>query len=292
MSKILVVVGATGSQGGSVVRHLCNNHAFRIRALTRNANSDKAKTLKALAPNNIDLVECDLWDNSKLVSAFKGAHSAFVVTNFWDPSVRTREEELGKRIADVAKSENVRHLIWSSLDNVAKITNNTIHVPHFTLKNKVEEYIKSINVPATFVYAGFYLQNFESFFIPRNVGDHFEVRLPLTANKKVPFFDVQDTGVFVHKVLESGDSYLNKRVNMATFATPEEVVKAIAKKTNKDVRYVKCTYDEFPVKGEILDMLRYIEEYGYFPETFKEQSKEFEAATSVQKWIEKASLTF
>lgn len=104
---------------------------YRIRAVTRNPESDKAK---AIASKGAEVVAGDLFDVASLKKAFQGAWAVFAVTNFWDPAQMGKETELGKGVADAAKEANVEYLIWSTLPNSDVISNKKYHVPHFTDK--------------------------------------------------------------------------------------------------------------------------------------------------------------
>ena len=108
--KLIAVVGATGQQGGSVVRALRASGQFKVRALTR----DPAKH-----PQLADqVVHADLSRPATLETAFAGAHGAFLVTNAWEPG----SDELKQALTAVraAKDAGVKHLIWSTLEDVRK----------------------------------------------------------------------------------------------------------------------------------------------------------------------------
>jgi uncharacterized protein YbjT (DUF2867 family) len=148
--KLIAVVGATGQQGGAVVRALQASNQFKVRALTRNP----AK-YRSLAD---EVVEADLNRPETLASAFKGAHGAFLVTNFQEHGA----EELKQATAAVraAKDAGVKHFVWSTLPDVEAISNGKLHVPHFTGKAKVDRVVREAGFANdTFVIAPFYYQN-------------------------------------------------------------------------------------------------------------------------------------
>src|SRR5215469_7036732 len=126
--KLIAVVGATGQQGGAVVRALRANGQFMVRALTREP---------AKHPQLADeVVAADLNRPETLKAAFAGAHGVFLVTNAWEAG----RDESKQAVAAVkaAKDAGVQHFIWSTLPNVETISGGTINVPHFTDKAKVE----------------------------------------------------------------------------------------------------------------------------------------------------------
>src|ERR1700742_2565608 len=130
--KLIAVVGATGQQGGAVVRALRASGQFKVRALTR----DPAKHPK-LAD---EVVAADLNRPETLQAAFAGAHSVFVVTNAWEAGRDESKQALAA--VNAAKDAGVRHLIWSTLPNVEAISGGTIDVPHFTDKARVERDVR------------------------------------------------------------------------------------------------------------------------------------------------------
>jgi len=129
--KLIVVFGATGHQGGSVVEALQATGEFNIRGVTRNVEKAKEKNPE------IEWVKADQTKPEELKKAFEGAYGAYVVTNFWDKESMGRETEIGTNLAKIAKEANVQQYIWSTLPNVEEISGGKISVPHFTDKAKV-----------------------------------------------------------------------------------------------------------------------------------------------------------
>jgi uncharacterized protein YbjT (DUF2867 family) len=148
--KLIAVVGATGQQGGAVVRALQDGHQFKVRALTRNPAKHRE-----LAD---EVVQADLNRPETLRAAFEGAHGVFLVTNFWGEG--SDEVEQATAAIRAAKHARVKHLVWSTLPNVEGISGGKLHVPHFTGKAKVDRVVKEAGFPNhTFVIAPFYYQN-------------------------------------------------------------------------------------------------------------------------------------
>lgn len=117
--RIIAVVGATGAQGGGLVRAIMADPAsgFTARAITRDVNSDKAKALAALGA---EVVAADIDDAESLKQAFAGAHGAFCVTFFWDHLSPEKEMAQAKNMADAAKAAGVQHVVWSSLEDTRR----------------------------------------------------------------------------------------------------------------------------------------------------------------------------
>src|SRR5216684_501377 len=158
----IAVIGATGLQGGGVVRALQARSQFKLRALTR--DPDKHRNLAE------EVVAADLNRPETLEAAFKAAHGVFLVTNFWEKGAN----ELKQATAAVraAKDADVKHFIWSTLPNVEAISGGKFDVPHFTGKAKIDQIVKEAGFANhTFVIAPFYYQNLVSAQAPRKQAD-------------------------------------------------------------------------------------------------------------------------
>jgi len=148
--KLIAVIGATGQQGGGVLRALQASGQFKVRALTR--NPDKHRDLAE------EVVEADLGRPETLKAAFAGAHGVFLVTNFQEAG--TDEHKQATAAIRAAKEAGVKHFIWSTLPNVEAISGGKFNVPHFTGKAKIDQVVKDGGFENyTFVIAPFYYQN-------------------------------------------------------------------------------------------------------------------------------------
>jgi uncharacterized protein YbjT (DUF2867 family) len=148
--KGIAVVGATGQQGGAVVRTLQAGNQFKVRALTRNPAKHRQ-----LAD---EVVEADLNRPETLASAFNGAYGVFLVTNFQEHG--TRELKQATAAVRAAKDAGVKHFVWSTLPDAEAISKSKLHVPHFTGKAKVDRIVREAGFAnQTFVIAPFYYQN-------------------------------------------------------------------------------------------------------------------------------------
>jgi uncharacterized protein YbjT (DUF2867 family) len=158
--KLIAVVGATGQQGGAVVRALQAGNRFKVRALTRNP----AKHHELAG----EVIQADLNRPETLQAAFKGAHGIFLVTNFWEEG--TDEIRHATAAIRAAKVAGVRHFIWSTLPDVEAISGGKFHVPHFTGKAKIDRMVKDAGFPNhTFVIAPMYYQNLVGVLAPQKL---------------------------------------------------------------------------------------------------------------------------
>src|SRR6201998_2819035 len=147
--KLIAVVGATGQQGGAVVRALQAGNQFKVRALTRNPAKHRE-----LAD---EVIQADLSRPETLAAAFEGAHGVFLVTNVWEQGAN--EVEQATAAIRAAKDAGVKHFVWSTLPDVEAISGGKFHVPHFTGKAKVDRVVKEAGFAHhTFVIAPMYYQ--------------------------------------------------------------------------------------------------------------------------------------
>src|SRR5258706_1307665 len=130
--NLIAVFGATGQQGGAVVRALQAQGQFKVRALTRHPAKHRG-----LAD---EVFEADLDRPEPLKAAFEGAYGVFLVTNFWEPGT----DELAQATAAVraARNAGVTHFVWSTLPDVEAISGGKFNVPHFTGKAKVDRIVR------------------------------------------------------------------------------------------------------------------------------------------------------
>lgn len=296
--KLILVFGATGAQGGSVVDFLLKDGKYKVRGVTRNVNSEKAK---ALAAKGVEVVTGDVGDSdpTNLKKAFKDVYGVFAVTNFWDPSSMGKEVEQGTRLADLAKEAGVKHYVWSTLPNVQKISNGKYHVPHFTDKAVVDEHIEKIGLNYTFVAAAFYYQNFASFFPPRKADDgSFVFTLPLKPERLHAAYDVTDTGGIVVEVFNNPEKYAKKWIPMAgNNEIPSDYFKAMEEVTGKKVVFNAITTEQFAAFGfpgaeEMAQMFGYFNEYNYFgPHNPSDTKKVFPGIKSFKEYLKSSGFT-
>lgn len=149
--------------------------------------------------------KADMNSKESLVNAIEGSHSVFLVTT---PTygVEGSDVELvhGKNVADVAKESGVQHLIFSSLLDVTKESGGRLkHVPHFDQKAHVEQYIRSLGVPATFVLPGYFMSNFTQFGMLRKGDDGvYTLAYPVGKDAQFPLIDItSDLGTYASRCL-------------------------------------------------------------------------------------------
>jgi uncharacterized protein YbjT (DUF2867 family) len=205
--KRILVTGATGTQGGSVARHLLRTGNFAVRALTRNPDSDKARALQAAG---VELVKGDLEDIGSVRAALKGVSIVFGVTNFWEHFAK--EYQQGKNLVDAVAGANVEHFVFSTLPHVKAITHGELDVPHFDIKGQLEEYARSLKLKATFVHVAFYFENFLFFFPPKKQDDGtFSIGFP-QGDTPLEGIGIEDLGGIIVPIFDTPDEFIGKVV--------------------------------------------------------------------------------
>ncbi|MFA3761052.1 NmrA/HSCARG family protein [Yersinia sp. 2544 StPb PI] len=277
---LITVVGALSKQGRSVVRTLLESQRYRVRALTRRVDSPEAQEL-ALQGAELMAVPLELGHKETFVQAFKGAYGAFLMTPAITPQAshaETHETALGKQIADAAVEAGVKHIVFSSLENVEKITEGKKWVPHFTDKSRVESYIRTLPVTSSFIYMAFFYTNLLEFYQPRMEGDTLVFPLYLPEDFCAPFVDpLTATGPAVLAIFDDKDLYAGQSLPViGEIISPKEMVETFSRVTGKKARYSSAfTREElcqhFPtfssiggLVDEVIGMAEYTVEYGYF----------------------------
>src|SRR5437899_4709912 len=204
--KLIAVVGATGQQGGAVVRALQAGAQFKVRALTRSPakHSELAD----------EVIQADLNRPETLAAAFEEAHGVFLLTNVWEEG--TDEVQQATAAVRAAKEAGVKHFVWSTLPDVEAISGGKFHVPHFTGKAKVDRIVKEAGFANhTFVIAPFYYQNLIGVLAPQKLADGFVGWvLPLDPTvRSIHMGDITElgdivAGAFAHPELAGHGEYL------------------------------------------------------------------------------------
>ena len=259
--KLIAVVGATGQQGGAVVRALQASGQFKVRALTRNP----AKHPKL----GDEVVLADFNRPETLKAAFAGAHGVFLVTNAWEAG--TDEPKQALAAVNAAKDAGVQHFIWSTLPNVETISRGKINVPHFTDKAKVERIVSEAGFAYhTFVIASFYYQNLLGVMAPQKQADGTAGwALPLDPERRVIHMgDITElgrivVGAFAQPELAGHGEYLPL---VGDFLSFNEIIATLNRQGNK-FSFTKVPREVFagwfPGAEGVAAMLAYFEAHTY-----------------------------
>ena len=259
--KLIAVVGATGLQGGAVVRALQASGQFKVRALTRNP---------AKHPQLADQVAlADLNRPETLKAAFAGAHGVFLVTNAWEPG--TDELKQARAAVQAAKDAGVQHFIWSTLPNVETISSGKLNVPHFTDKAKSDRIVRDAGFAHhTFVIAPFFYQNLLGIMAPQKQADGAAGwALPLDPEQRVIHMgDITElghlvVGAFAQPELAGHGEHLPL---VGYFLSFNEIIATLNRQGHKfSFKQVpkEVFAGWFPGAKEVAEMLAYFEAHTY-----------------------------
>jgi uncharacterized protein YbjT (DUF2867 family) len=253
MKRTILVIGATGNQGGAVIDALSNTD-FLMRALVRNANSEKAKHLEK---RGIEIVTGDLDNSESLVRAMNGVYGVFSVINFMDGGVQ-KEEERGKRVADVAKEVGVKHFIYSSVGGAERDSG----VPHFESKWHVEQYIRKLELPYSIVRPTTFMANLaESPAIMRFIALSMMRGSP--AQKPLQMIAVEDIGKWVVHMFLHPEAFIGSAVEIAgDEVTFDKMIAAYQNVYGKRPKSISLPGWLFS-RGDLGKMITWINKYGY-----------------------------
>jgi uncharacterized protein YbjT (DUF2867 family) len=246
--KIIAVMGATGAQGGALIRAILADPSgeFAARAVTRDVNSEAAKALTA---QGVEVVAGDVYDVASLERAFAGAHGAYLVTFFWSHMQGDKELEEAGNLAKAAKAAGVKHAIWSTLEDMRQwvpisdtrmpTLQGKYKVPHFDAKGEANGLFTKLGVPTTFLNTSFYWENFIYFGAGPAPGPDGVLALTMPMGKeKLPGISSEDIGKAAYAIFKKGDPLIGKTIGIAgEHLTGAEMAAAMSKALGKEVRY-------------------------------------------------------
>jgi uncharacterized protein YbjT (DUF2867 family) len=248
-SKVIAVMGATGAQGGGLVRAILADPegGFSARAVTRHAGSEAAQELARLGA---EVVEANLDDPASIERAFDGAYGVFCVTFFWEHMNPELEIVHAQTMADAAKATGVSHVVWSTLDDsrehvpldddrMPTLGDGTYKVPHYDGKAEADSVFADAGVPVTYYLSSFNWENLIRFGMGPARGEDGVLALtyPL-GDAKLPGMAEQDVGKIAYGIFKRGDEFIGKRVAVAAEKlSGSEMAAALSEALGEEVRY-------------------------------------------------------
>jgi len=271
MSKknLICVFGATGRQGGSVAQALIDE-GFSVRGITRSAADPKALKLKE---KGVELVELD-WTKAsipEISQAMWNCYGAFLMTTF-DMASPNGEEQLGIKLVEAAQKANLKHIMWSSLPNVKKLSGGKLNVPQFTNKANVAEFIQNLQAAKTkaFQYTtcvapAYFYQNFKG--NAKEEGDTTVFTIPET--RCITACDVTEIGPAVACAFKEPTKFDGKCIEYwGEHVHPQCYVDTFTRVTGKKAKLNLVPIDEFkkahPEMAAVADMYTWIDECSFY----------------------------
>jgi uncharacterized protein YbjT (DUF2867 family) len=258
--KIIAVLGATGAQGGGLIKAILNDKSgeFAVRAITRNAGSDKAKVLSELG---VEVVEADSDNKESLRKAFEGVYGVFGVTFFWEHFSPQKEQDQAQNIAEASKEAGVKHVIWSTLedtrnwiplsDNRMPTLQGKYKVPHFDAKGEANQFFVNQGVPVTCLNTSFYWENFIYFGLGPQKGPDGKLGITFPmGDKKLPGIASEDIGKCALGVFKGGNKYIGKTVGIAgDHPTGKQMAAGFSRVLGEEVVYNDVPADVYRTFG-------------------------------------------
>lgn len=277
-SDVILVTGATGQQGGATARELlAAGHA--VRAMTRKPDSEAARALRTLGAQ---VVQGDLDDPASVSRALAGVWGVYGVQNTWEAGVE-REEEQGKRLAELARHAGVQHFVYASVGSAHRKTG----IPHFDNKWRVEETIRGLGFPSHVVIRPvFFMENWASpWFLPGIREGRLAIGLrPGTRLQQIA---VADIGKYGALAFERWADLNGAAIDIAGDAlTPVEVAAAITAAAGRPVRHVQVPIEEVrKASPEYAVMLEWFEAVGYNADIEGNAARYGITPTRFRQWV-------
>ena len=253
----ILVAGATGTQGGSVVEHLLSGEhgEYEVYGLTRNADSNAARALEA---RGATVLEGDLTDAARMRECCDGMDAVFCVTTFFEAGTDV-ETEQGITLAEAAAEAGVQRFVYSSVGSA-----DTAPLAHFASKARVEDRIEELGFDYTFVRPVFFMQNL-AYFHAEELADG-TVSIPMAADTPLALLDARDIGKTVAMAFADPETFVGETIELAgDNRTPVEIAAAISDVIGHEVTHVRLDIDDYRAMAgdEIADTYVWFEAGGY-----------------------------
>ncbi len=254
--KSVLVTGATGKQGGAVARELLAR-GYQVRAMTRKPTGERAQALVRLGAR---VVPGDLDDPVSLSKAVKGVWGVFAVQNTWEAGVE-REEEQGKRFAQVCKDAGVHLMVYSSVSSAQRNTG----IPHFDNKWRIEETVRSLGFPSyTIIRPVFFMENFLSPWFKPGL-DQGKLVMALKSTTVLQMIAVADIGKYGAWAFENYRRLNGRALDIAGDArTMPETARIIGQAAGRKIEFVQAPIEEVrESSADYAAMLEWFDAVGY-----------------------------
>src|SRR5262249_23725509 len=228
--RIVLVTGATGRQGGSVIRHM-HPKGWKLRALTRDPDSPAAQKLVCMG---IEVVKGDLENPVALEPATRGVYGIYSVQDFWAVGAN-REVQQGKNLADAAKKAGVEHFVYSSAGGAERNSG----IDHWESKWEIENHIRELGLPATMIRPAAFMENY---YIDQVELGILKGKLldPIRGDKPYQTIASSDIGAFVALAFERPREFIGAALEIAASElTNPEAAQVFSRVLGKPVKFQK-----------------------------------------------------
>ena len=254
--KTVLVTGATGRQGGAVIRHMLPK-GWKMRALTRNPASHAATEL---AGQRVEVMQGDLEDAPSLERACRGIYGIYSVQDFWSVGAK-REVQQGKNLADAAKNAGVQHFVFSSVGGAERNTG----IPHWESKWEIEKYIRQLALPATIFRPASFMETYHILEVEVGI---LKGRLadPIRGDKPYQTIATDDIGAFVALAFERPNDFMGRELEIAgSELTNLEAAQVFSRVLGKPIRFRRLPLPivRLVLGREFYAMFRWFNEEGY-----------------------------
>ncbi|KAJ2589425.1 hypothetical protein IWW49_002497 [Coemansia sp. RSA 1797] len=263
MATIVVVFGATGHQGGSVLRALATDSLYHVRAVTRSTTSEKVLEL-ALKYPQVEWVEANV-DDSTIDKAVTGAHVVFGMTQYFAASANRSEAKQGQRIIDACVSARVEFVVFSTLPSALQVSHGECtSVTHFEDKHEIQQYLAQQSVKWAIVQSAVYFQNVAA---SARWDDNGKLAFGFFGDtlRKLPYIDVNhDFGTIVKHIIDNRAKYTHAVVPAVSgYYSPQEIVEAFTRVTKIRASAVGVPF-EFAPDANLRSMFEFLDKYDMF----------------------------
>lgn len=279
INRTVLVLGATGQQGGAVTAHLLED-GWQVRAFTRDTSSKAAKSLKQAGAR---IISGDMRDRTSLDAAMQGVYGVFSVQPpEWNPSeaATAKEIQLAKNVADAARDYGVQHFVYSSVSGADKQSHF-----RYLAKWEIEQYIKRLGLKATILRPSGFMENYVNPIFGIQNGTLAEATQP---DVPIKLIAVDDIGAFAMLAFKHPDKLLGKTIEIAGDSlTPPQIAAAITRATNRPINYEQIPIDTLRQQNETLAKLyEWLNEEGYEVD-FKTLSKLHPGLMDFDTWLKR-----
>lgn len=258
--KIIVVAGATGAQGGGLVRSILAepDGEFAVRAITRDPASPKARELVAAGA---EVVAADISDRAAVARAFDGAYGAYCVTFFWNHFSPDQERAEARAMADAAKQAGLQHVVWSTLEDTRRwvplddgrmpTLMGHYKVPHFDVKGEADDYFRAAGVPVTCMLTSFYWDNLIHFGMGPKAGPDGKLHFALPmGDRPLPGIAAEDIGRCAHGVFKRGAEFAGRTIGIAgEHLTGAQMAARLSQALGREVAHQDVPFDVYRSLG-------------------------------------------